>query len=231
MIASFAKAVAQLTDPKLARIILIALAATVVLYVIVYAAVGWGVHHLLYHIDLFGWHPLTVFSEILGGAAVFIVTLLLFPAVATTTLSFMLESVCAAVEARYYPYAGPARRPGIAEMSWQAVRFTGVLILINLFALPIYIPLAIFFGLGAVLYFIVNGYLLGREYFELVAMRRLDPRGADALRRAYTGRVWLGGIVLAFISTVPILNLLAPVIGTAAMLHEFEALQRRQNVS
>jgi len=231
MIASFAKAVGQLTDPKLARIVLIGLAATVILYAVVYVVVGWGAHHLLYQIDIFGWHPLTIVGEILGGAVVFIVSLLLFPAVATTTLSFMLESVCAAVEFRYYPSLGPAREQGVMEMTWQAVRFMGVLLLINILVLPVYIGALLILGAGAALYFVVNGYLLGREYFELVAMRRLSPRDADALRRAHGGRIWLGGIVLAIISTVPILNLLAPVIGTAAMLHEFEALRRRDGLS
>ena len=230
MIASYAKAIGQLTDPRLARIILIGLAATILLYVVVYAVVGWGAHHLLYRVDIFGWHPLTLFSEILGGAIVFIISLLLFPAVATTTLSFMLEGVCTVVESRYYPNAGPARRQNFGEMLWQAVRFMAVLLLINLLVLPVYIGALILLGAGAALYYIVNGYLLGREYFELVAMRRLPQRDADALRRAHLGRIWLGGIVLAVISTVPFVNLLAPVIGTAAMLHEFEALRRRDGL-
>jgi uncharacterized protein involved in cysteine biosynthesis len=188
------------------------------------------VHHLLYRVDIFGWHPLTIFSEVLGGVAVFIITLLLFPAVATTVLSFLLERIAHAVEASYYPNLGAARRQGIPELIWQALRFTLVMLLVNLVGLVVYIPLAIFFGLGAALYLVINGYLLGREYFELVAMRRLDPRTADALRRTHSGRIWLGGIVLALISTVPFLNLLAPVIGTAAMLHEFEALRTRDGL-
>jgi len=230
MIASFAKAVAQLPEPRLAKIVLFAFVVTLVLYVLVYLLVGWGAHHILYRVDIFGWHPLTIFSEVLGGVAVFIITLLLFPAVATTVLSFLLDRVARAVEASHYPSLGPARRQGVAEVTWQALRFTAVMLLVNLLGLVVYIPLAIFFGLGAALYLVVNGYLMGREYFELVAMRRLDPRTADMLRRTHSGRIWLGGIVLALISTVPFLNLLAPVIGTAAMLHEFEALRTRDGL-
>lgn len=226
MIASYAKAIAQLPEPRLAKIVLFGLVATLILYVIVYLAVGWTAHHILYDIDILGWHPLTVFSEVLGGVAIFILTLLLFPAVATTVLSFLLERVALAVEAAYYPGRGPARPQAVHELAWQALRFTLVMLVVNLVGLIFYIPLAIFFGLGAALYFVINGYLMGREYFELVAWRRLEPRQADALRRAHLGRIWLGGIVLAVISTVPFLNLLAPVIGTAAMLHEFEALRR-----
>ena len=230
MIASYAKAIAQLPDPRLAKIVLIGFVITLVLYVIVYFATAWLVDHFLSGISIFGWHPLTILTEWLSGIAIVLISLLLFPAVATTVLSFLLEDVARAVEAAHYPSLGAARRQGFGELLWQALRFMAVVLIINLVGLIFYIPLAIFFGLGAALYLIINGYLFGREYFELVAMRRLDRRTADALRRAHLGRVWLGGIVLAFISTVPVLNLLAPVIGTAAMLHEFEALRSRDGL-
>lgn len=230
MIASYLKAIAQLPEPRMGRILLLGLGITLVLYVLVYLLVGWGAHHILYRVDIFGWHPLTIFSEVLGSLAIFVVTLLLFPAVATTVLGFLLERVALAVEAGHYPLLGPPRHQGIGEVTWQALRFGLVMLFVNLLGLVIYIPLAIFFGLGAALYLVVNGYLLGREYFEVVAWRRLDPRTADALRRAHGGRIWLDGIVLALISTVPFLNLLAPVIGTAAMVHEFEALRTRDGL-
>lgn len=230
MIASYAKAVAQLPDPRLAKIVLKALAATLVLYVLVYLATGWLVNHYLSGVSIFGWHPLTILTEWLSGIVIFFISLLLFPAVATTALSFLLEDVARAVELASYPALGPARRQGFGELLWQAVRFMVIMLIVNIVGLVVYIPLAIFFGLGAALYLVINGYLLGREYFELVAMRRLDPKTADALRRAHGGRVWLGGIVLAFISTIPVLNLLAPVIGTAAMLHEFEALRTQDGL-
>jgi len=230
MIASYAKAIAQLPDPKLARILLIGLGATFALFAVSCAAVGWALHHFLYRIDILGWHPLTIFTEIASWVAVAFLSLLLFPAVATTTVSFLLDGVVRAVEDRYYPGQQAARRQGFRELLWQAGRFAVVMLLVNLVGLVFYIPLAIFFGLGAALYFVINGYLFSREYFELVAWRRLDPARADALRRAHLGRLWLGGIVLALISTVPLLNLLAPVIGTAAMVHEFEALRRRDGL-
>jgi len=230
MIASYMRAIAQLPDPRLAKIVLQALAVTIVLYVLVYVGAGWLIDHLLRRVDIFGWHPLTILTEWLGWIATFILTLMLFPSVTTTMLSFLVEGVARAVELRYYPDLGPARRQGMGEMTWQAVRFALVMLLINLLALPVYIPLAIFLGLGAALFFLVNGYLMGREYFEQVAMRRLDVKSVDAMRRAHLGRIWVDGIILALISTVPIANLFAPVIGTAAMLHEFEALRRHHEL-
>ncbi len=80
--------------------------------------------------------------------------------------------------------------------------------------------LFVFYGL--------NGYLLGREYFELVAARRFDMAGVRRLRRAYRGRLLLAGAVIAFLLTVPIVNLVTPVVATGFMLHVFERLRRRE---
>ncbi|MDF2766966.1 MAG: hypothetical protein K0S81_3962, partial [Rhodospirillales bacterium] len=76
-------------------------------------------------------------------------------------------------------------------------------------------------------FYALNGYLLGREYFELVALRRLDENSVRALRRSYQGSILLSGALIAFITTVPLLNLAAPVVATAFMVHLFESLRRR----
>ncbi len=225
MFGSYAKAITQLGEPRMRGIVLRGLAATLILYVLLYALVAWG----LGQVHLFGIHWLDSLADILGGVTVFILTLLLFPAVASTVLSFLLESVARAVEARHYPGLPEPRRQSLAEIGWGALRFALVTLVVNLIALPFYL-LLLLFGVGIGLYYIVNGYLLAREYFELVAWRRLDPARADALRRAHGGRLWLGGIGLAVLSTLPFVNLVAPLIGTAAMVHEFEALRRRDNI-
>jgi hypothetical protein len=74
------------------------------------------------------------------------------------------------------------------------------------------------------LFYAVNGHLLGREYFEVVALRRLDPQAARQLRRDYAGRIWLAGTLIAVTFSIPLLNLAAPVLGTAFMLHRFQRL-------
>ncbi|MGZ8409550.1 MAG: EI24 domain-containing protein, partial [Hyphomicrobium sp.] len=76
-------------------------------------------------------------------------------------------------------------------------------------------------------FYAVNGYLLGREYFELVALRRADIAEVRALRDVYRGRLFVAGVVVAVLLTVPIVNLLAPIVGTAAMVHLFEAWRQR----
>ena len=72
----------------------------------------------------------------------------------------------------------------------------------------------------------LNGYLFGREYFEVVALRRLDRRRPGRCAQRFAGRVFLGGVAIAGLFAVPIVNLVAPVIATAFMVHMFEGLRR-----
>jgi uncharacterized protein involved in cysteine biosynthesis len=81
--------------------------------------------------------------------------------------------------------------------------------------------------LNLLLFYLLNGYLLGREYFEMVAVRRLDPAATKRLRRDRRGRVILAGAVITFLLTIPLVNLITPIIATAFMLHVFEDLRRR----
>ena len=103
-----------------------------------------------------------------------------------------------------------------------SARFLAIVVALNLVALVFLLvpPLFPFVFYG------INGYLLGREYYELVALRRLSPQAAHALRRAHAGRVSAAGVAIAFLLTVPFVNLVAPIIGTAAMVHLFEDQRR-----
>lgn len=220
MISSFTKAVSQLPDPRFRRVLVGGLAITLGLYGLVYLAVGWGMTKL----QLFGIGWADTLTEVLGGLAIFVVTLLIFPGVATLLLSFFLERIAAAVEAKHYPGLPAPRRQGWGELAWGALRFAAVTVVLNLVALPVYLIL-LFAGIGVGLYYVVNAYLLSREYFELVAWRRLDPKAADDLRHRHALRLWLMGLAIAFLSTIPLVNLVAPLIATAAMVHEVEALR------
>jgi CysZ protein len=77
--------------------------------------------------------------------------------------------------------------------------------------------LTLFTGIGFASFFLLNGYLLGREYFELAAMRHCAPSEAVALRRRHSGQVYLAGVIISGIVAVPVLNLLTPLFATAFM--------------
>jgi uncharacterized protein involved in cysteine biosynthesis len=159
----------------------------------------------------------------LGGLGVLLLTWLLFPAVVTLIMGFYLERVAAAVEALDYPGRGPPRRQPIGEIIALTLRLAALTVLLNLLALPLYLIAP---GINVFLFFALNGYLFGRGYFEVVALRRLDAGEARRVRRRFAGRIFLGGVVIAGLFALPLVNLVAPVIATAFMLHIFEALPR-----
>ena len=199
------------------RVLGLSLMLSAVLFVLLWTGVGL----VLTQTSLFqiGWLEAAI--DILGGLATAVLTFLLFPAVASTTAGFFLDSVAEAVESRHYPAQGPARRQSMAEIMLTSVRFLGILIALNLVVL-VFLPFAPIFPF---VFYGVNGYLLGREYFELVALRRIEPGQAKTLRRGNRIAVLAAGVIIAFLFTLPIVNLAAPIIGTAAMVHVFERLR------
>jgi CysZ protein len=81
-------------------------------------------------------------------------------------------------------------------------------------------------GINLIAFYLGNGYLLGREYFELAAMRHMPPDKAKQLRRANRVTVLLCGLIIAAIASVPILNLITPLFATAFMVRIFKGLSR-----
>jgi CysZ protein len=86
-------------------------------------------------------------------------------------------------------------------------------------------------GVNLVAFFIGNGYLLGREFFEAAARRFHDRGAARALRQANAGRVFIGGLVIALFLAIPILNLFTPLFATAFMVHVYKQTARRERAA
>lgn len=218
MLAAFLKAIEQLGDPAIRRVLWLGLGLSVVIFALLWVAVGWA----LTHFALFqtGWLETVV--DVLGGFATLVLTWFLFPAVAATSIGVLLDGVAEAVERRHYPGLPPARHQPLGELALSTARFFGLLVLLNLLMLPALLVPPVF----PFVFYGVNGYLLGREYFELVAARRLPPAEMRRMRRQHGARLFLAGIVTALLLTVPVVNLLAPLVATAAMVHLFEAMRR-----
>jgi len=215
MFSALAAAFGDLSDPRVRGVLWKSLGLT--LLVLVLLGVGlWFLTAWLAHFDI-GWLDKVI--EFAAGFGVVILAWFLFPAAVTSTLGVFLDEVSDAVEQRHYPHLPPARPQSWGEIIRQTLAFTAVAVGLNLLLLPFYLLLLWFPPAYAALFYGVNGYLLGREYFEQVAMRRLDPEAARHLRRTHQGRIMLAGIAIAFLLTVPILNLIAPVLATAFMLH------------
>lgn len=234
MIAHLSRSIAQLSDPRLRNVILFAVLGAVIVFAVLWAAVWW----LLAHFDPSGIWGLAWLSGQMGEtfdwiagvaflAALLIATFLMFPAVVTVIVGLFLERVADAVEDRHYPDAGPARAQPIPEILASTLKFAAVVVFLNLLVMPLYLVLIFIPGANLVLYYLLNGYLIGREYFELVAFRRLPAREAARLRRTFRSRVLIAGIIVTFLMTIPVVNLIAPVIGAAFMVHVTHDLLRR----
>jgi len=155
----------------------------------------------------------------LGGIAVPFLTWALFPSTVLMVLGLYSEAIVVAVERRHYPnLATPTRSRRMANL-WSGIRLALVGLVLNVAVLPLYLW---FPGLNLVLFLGLNGYLLGREYFDAVALRRVDWRGAQRLWRAHRMVFILSGVVAAALFAVPIVNLVAPIIGLATAVHLIE---------
>jgi CysZ protein len=219
MIAAFCRAIYALTLPPMRRVVALSLGFAA----LTFAALWIAVANVLYNAAFFEWRPLNWLVDVLGGLAVLVLSWLLFPAVVTAIMSFFLERIAATVEALDYPGRGPPRRQRIGETIAATLRLMGLTVLLNILALPVYLLVP---GINLVLFLSLNGYLLGREYFEVVAIRRLDAAETRAARNRFGFRVFFGGVIIAALFSLPFVNLVAPVIATAFMVHVFEALPR-----
>jgi len=214
MIAAFIKGISQLNDRRTQRVLWISIIAASVAF----ALLWFGVGVLLTTTSIFtlGWLEWVV--KLFGGLATFVFTWFLFPGVISAVIGIFLGEIAAAVEARHYPNIGPAVEFPMAKAIKVTLGYLGVLIVLNLFLLVFLLIPPLF----PFVFYSVNGYLLGREYFELVAFRRVHPVEARRLRKAHRGKLFMTGVVMALLLTLPVVNLLAPVVITAAMVHLFQ---------
>ena len=209
----------QLADPAIHRL----LVRCVLLTLATLLALIAGVAALLFGLDLTGLTWLDPILATAGSALVLVLAWLLFPIVVALILGLFAEDVIRLVELRHYPNLPAAPGMSLAAQTFGGARFVVVALLLNLVALPFYlVP-----GANVPIYLGLNGYLLGREYFELVAGQRLGLREVAQLRRQRRGRLWLAGVAIAGMLIVPVFNLVAPVVAIAFMVHLVAPLELR----
>jgi uncharacterized protein involved in cysteine biosynthesis len=201
----------QLADPAIQRLLLRCVLLTLATAVLLIGAVA----ALLFGLDLTGLSWLDPVLATAGSLVVLVLAWLLFPLAVGLILGLFAEDVAEVVERRHYPGLPAAPGMSLAAQVSTGARFLLVALALNLVVLPLYlIP-----GANLPVYLALNGYLLGREYFELVAGQRLPPPEMRRLRREQRGRLWLAGAVIAGMLMIPGFNLVAPVVAIAFMVH------------
>mgnify|MGYP002624335668 FL=1 len=225
IVGDFLKALGQLGDPRFRRVLLIGLGLTVALLCGVYAlflgVVNWLAPDTV-TLPILG--EVTWVDDLLSGASILLMIFLsvfLMVPVASAFTGIFLEDVAHAVEDRHYPQLPPADPVPFAEALTDSLNFLAVIVVANLLALILY---AVFVPAAPFIFWALNGYLLGREYFQLVAMRRVGRKAAKAAFRRNLAAVWLAGSLMAIPLSVPVLNLIIPILGVATFTHLFQRL-------
>lgn len=223
----FFRAVSQLTDPRFRRVLLLGVGLTIALLFAAYAAILWLVTTLspdsvtLPIIGTVAW-----VDNLISGASILLMLLLsvfLMVPVASAFTSLFLDDVADAVEERHYRHLPNVQRIPFRDTVLDALSFLGLLIIANIFALILY---AIFPPFAPLIFWSLNGFLLGREYFQLVAIRRMDRPTAKAMFRANLPQIWFAGSLMAVPLSVPLINLLVPILGAATFTHLFHRINR-----
>jgi CysZ protein len=226
MIDAAAKALAQMLTPALRAVLMKAVGLALILIVII----GIVLQRLLSALATNGatwaeqssgfaphaaWSALAWVLSIMASLGIVTGALFLMPTITAFVGSFFVDEVGDAVEREYYP----------AEPAGRALPFFRALIeglKIALLTLLVYfcaLPFIFFAGLGVIILFLANSYLLGREYFELAAMRFRPPFEAKAMRKAHSAYVFLCGMVIAVFVSIPVVNLATPIFAMAFMVH------------
>jgi CysZ protein len=161
------------------------------------------------------WATLAWVLSIMASLGIITGALFLMPAVTAFVGTFFVDEIAEAVERKYYPAQPVGRALPFLRGVLEGVKIAVISLLVYFCALP-FLLLA---GLGVVVLFLANAYLLSREYFELAAMRFLPPHEAKAMRKANAAAVFIAGMLIALFVSIPIVNFATPVFAMAFMVH------------
>jgi len=232
------KAVIQIFAPPLRAVLWKSIGLALALIVVA----GIALDRLLVHLvgaggatveTTFGPHahlPVSAIAWLVSIAAslgIIVGSVFLMPAVTAFVASFFADQIGAEVEREHYPGDPPGRALPLWLAMWEGIKTVLLAVVIYLCAAP----LMIFLGFGAVIFFLATAYILGREYFELAAMRFRPPDEAKALRKRYATTVYLGGLFIAGFVSIPIVNLATPLFAMALMVHVHKRLSRQSVIA
>lgn len=219
MFAAASRAFAQILSPPFRTVLLKSLGLTIAMLAAVWAALYATFNHFV----TVPWPGVDLLIDILTGIGLVIGLGFLIAPVTSLFAGLFLDDIAEEVERVHYPADRPGRPVPVLAGLASALRFTAVVIVVNaLVLLLLLLP-----GVNIIAFFVANGYLLGREYFEMVAARFHSAEDVKLIREAEGTRIFLAGLLVAGLLAVPILNLLTPLFATAFMVHVYKDVARR----
>ena len=182
-----------------------------VLWLVASWLIGWMVGGI-------SWDWLTSFLQ---GAAAFGLAWGLFPLLIPLFISVFVNQLAASIEKREYGEKPQGKNlPFMPELKMD-LGFTAYALIINIFLLPIYlIP-----GINLIAYYAINAHLLGKQYFMMISRRHTDNDARKSLAQKHRSRIYICGLIVVLVTTIPGLNLVGPAFAAAIMVHLFQALR------
>jgi CysZ protein len=237
MIEDAFKALAQMLSPPLRAVLWKSIGLALGLVVVVAIALdrlivwllGAGSSTLEHAVGPNAHGPATALAwllSVLAGLGIVVGSVFLMPAVTAFVASFFADEIAAEVEHEYYP----VDPPGVALPFVLALLEGGKTALLALAVYVVAVPFLLFAGFGVIIFFLATAWLLGREYFELAAMRFRPPEEAKALRRHHATTVYIAGLLIAAFVSIPIVNLATPLFAMALMVHVHKRISGRREV-
>jgi uncharacterized protein involved in cysteine biosynthesis len=220
IIADYLKAIGQIGDSRFLRVLALGLGLTIALLFGFTVAFAWTVGLIVPDSFTLPWIGQITWIDNVASLAVIPVTLIasifLMVPVASAFTGIFLDDVVDAVEAKHYPGLPPVAHVPFSESIVETLKFLGLLLGVNLVAL---ILCLIFAPFAPLIFWGVNGLMLGREYATLVARRRMSAPEVRDFRKRHSTTIWLAGICMAIPLTIPVMNLIVPIIGVAGFTH------------
>ena len=217
MLSAAGQAFSDVFTPPFRAVLVKSVGFTIALLALLIVGIEWTFSHF---VEWPGWIEKSI--EWLGGLGLVVGSIFLIPPVTSLIAGLYLDDIAALVERQHFPADPPGEALPTLQSIGVALRFFLVVLLVSVIALfLLLIP-----GVNLIAFYAGNGYLLGREYFELAAMRHIPPSEAKNLRRANRLTVLLSGLVIAGIASVPILNLITPLFATGFMVRVYKGLAK-----
>ena len=226
ILSDFLKSIAQFDDPKFRRVLWRGMGLTIALLIAACLLVNFGINQLLssaWAANMIG-DQSWLGALINVGGVLFTIALSIWLMVPVTSaiIALFLDEVAQAVEARHYPHLPKQTATKLQDQILVGIRFLGILLLANIGALILSMILP---PLAPFVFWATNGYLMGREYFQMAAMRRMPRAQAQELFQRHQGSIWTAGILIAIPMSIPLVGLFIPILGAATFTHQFERLR------
>ena len=210
MLSAAGQAFRELFTPPFRSVLLKCVGFTIALLALLIVGIEWTFSHFVH------WpHWIEATVEWLGGLALVVGSIFLIPPVTSLIAGLYLDDIAAEVERTQYPADPPGKELAMLTALGLALKFFLIVLAVNILA----VFLLLVPGVNLIAFYLGNGYLLGREYFELAAMRFRPPREAKAMRKGNAMYIFIAGLFIAMFVSIPVVNLATPIFAMAFMVH------------